>query len=352
VDGRPIELVVYDDHSSAADAVRAFQRLVNQDHVVAVVGSYVSEVVLALGPWANRLHTPLLTPGAASDDISLHVHEAYEANKFTFHAYLTSAALALQVCDAAKGLLVDGLHMQTAVIFSEDAAWTKPLDAGYQDCLPKIGLKVLDEVRFSPDTTDFTPIFNKLEAEKPDVIITGIAHVGSQPTVQWAQQQVPVPMLGVSAQATSGSFWKNTNASAEGVVFTTVAADTAAITPKTIPFAQAYTKRYGIAPAYTGYTADDDVHVIADAIHRAGGTGDPDKLVTALEATNYEGTIGRVAFYGRDERFTHSLRFGPDYINGLVQQWHDGKQVTVWPPKVAEQRMQFPAFIKLKQAAN
>ncbi len=44
VDGRKIELFLYDDHNSAVDAVRAFQRAANQDHVAAVINSYVSEV--------------------------------------------------------------------------------------------------------------------------------------------------------------------------------------------------------------------------------------------------------------------------------------------------------------------
>ena len=42
VDGRQIELFTYDDHNSASDAVRAFQRAASQDHVVAVIASYVS----------------------------------------------------------------------------------------------------------------------------------------------------------------------------------------------------------------------------------------------------------------------------------------------------------------------
>ena len=50
VNGRKIEIVVYDDHSSAAEAVRAFQRAVNEDKVNAVIASYTSEVVLALEP--------------------------------------------------------------------------------------------------------------------------------------------------------------------------------------------------------------------------------------------------------------------------------------------------------------
>src|ERR1700754_1242178 len=209
VDGRKIEIIGYDNHSSSADSVRAFQRAVNEDKVNAVISSYVSEVVLALMPWASRLKTPFITPGAASNEIPLNVHKDYEKNKYTFHGYLTSASLALSVCDAAKDLLVDQKHMKTAVIMSEDAAWTKPLDIGYEACLPKIGLKVLDHIRFSPDTTDFTPIFNKIEGSKPDVIITGISHVGVQPTVQWKNQQVPIPMFGISSQAAKETFGKD-----------------------------------------------------------------------------------------------------------------------------------------------
>ena len=178
IDGRKVEIVTYDNHSSASDSVRAFQRAVSEDKVNAVIASYISEVVLALEPWASRLKTVMVTPGAASDVITENIKKDYERNKYTFHGYLTSSALSGQVCAAAKDMLVGGLKMKTAVIMSEDAAWTTPLDAGYEECLPKIGLKVLDHIRFSPDTTDFTPIFNKIEGEKPDVIITGISHVG------------------------------------------------------------------------------------------------------------------------------------------------------------------------------
>ena len=54
--------------------------------------------------------------------------------------------------------MVDQLKFKTVAIMSEDAAWTKPLDVGYEACLPKAGLKVVEHIRFSPDTTDFTPM--------------------------------------------------------------------------------------------------------------------------------------------------------------------------------------------------
>ena len=84
VNGRKVEIVEYDDHNSAADAVRAFQRAAQQDKVNAVIASYISEVVLALEPWAGRLHMPMITPGAASNDITKRVHDDYDHMKYVF----------------------------------------------------------------------------------------------------------------------------------------------------------------------------------------------------------------------------------------------------------------------------
>ena len=348
VNGRMIEIVAYDNKSSAADSVRAFQRAVQQDHVSAVIASYTSEVVLALEPWAGRLKTPMITPGAASDLITHRIHDDYDHLKYVFHGYLASTQIADAVCDAAADLLVGPLKMKTAVVMSEDAAWTIPLDAEYMSCLPKIGFKILDHIRVSPDTTDFTPVFNKIEDLKPDVMITGISHIGVQPTVQWAEQRVPIPMFGVSSQATTSTFWKDTNGAANGVAFNMVSAPDVAVTPKTIPFAATFLKKYGVTPSYAGYTAYDDVYIFAEAFKKAGGTN-ADKVVDAMEQTDYVGTIGRIQYLGRDSAFTHGMKIGKGFITGLLVEWKDGKQVTVWPQDVAVGPLTFPTFVKLPQ---
>jgi len=348
VNGRKIQIISYDDHSTAPEAVRAFQRAVNEDHVNAVIASYISEVVLALEPWTGRLKTVMVTPGAASDVITQNIAKDYNNLKYTFHGYLTSTSIADSVCASAKDLLVKDLHVKSAVVMSEDAAWTTPLDAEYLKCLPNIGIKVVDHIRFSPDTTDFTPIFNKIEGEKPDVMITGISHVGVQPTVQWKQQEVPIPMYGVSSQATNSSFWNDTNGATEGVLYQAVSGPGVAVTPKTLPFVAAFNKRYGNNPSYCGYTAYDEVYYIADAIKR-GGT-DPDKLVDALEKTDYVGTIGRIQFKGKDTANPHALKIGASTLEGLMLQWQDGKQVNLWPASAANGKLKFPKFIKIGSA--
>lgn len=353
VDGRQIQIIAYDDHSSASDGVRAFQRAASQDKVVAIIGSYISEVALAMEPWSARLKMPFITPGAASNEISKRVHDDYNNYKYTFHGWMTSAFIAQSICDFSHDILVGEFRMKTTVVMSEDAAWTKPLDERFLECLPKAGLKVLDHIRFNPDTSDFTPIFNQIEAKHPDTITTGISHVGVQPTVQWHDQQVPIPMTGQSSQATTTSFWKDTNGATEGVITASAAAPGVAMTPKTVPFVDAYQRHFGgVSPAYDGFTSYDLVYIIADAIHRNQGSTDPDKMVDALEKTDYVGTIGRWQFYGKNDPFTHALKYGEGYITGINLQWQNGKQVAIWPKSVANAKVKFPAFVKVQAAAN
>jgi len=156
-----IEIIAYDDHSSASDGVRAFQRAATQDKVVAVIGSYISEVALAMETWSARLKMPFITPGAASNDISKHVHDDYNNYKYTFHGWMTSAFI------APVDLRLFTRHPGRPVPHEDDSGdergcrLDKPLDERFLECLPKAGLKVLDHIRFNPDTSDFTPIFNQ-----------------------------------------------------------------------------------------------------------------------------------------------------------------------------------------------
>jgi len=345
--GRKIELVIYDDHSQAADAVRAFQRLVNEDKAVGVIGSYISEVALALQPWAQRTKTPYISTGAASNEISRIIHGDYAHNRFTFQGWLTSSALADSVCDAIKGLLMQKYAIKSAVIFSEDAAWTTPLDAEYANCLAGLGIGVAGHIRFAEDTADYSPLFSQAEDKKADLLVVGLSHTGIQPIVQWAQQQVPLPMVGILSQSTNGTFWKDTNGATDGIVSGMgFSADGVALTPETQPFVKEYTRRFGAPPPYSAFPAHDSIHALARAIAKAG-TADPDKLADALEQTDFVGTVGRIQYYSADEQFTHALKYGPGLVQNPFMQWQKAHQVAVWPRAATGAEAAFPAFIHL-----
>ena len=115
------------------------------------------------------------------------------------------------------------------------------------------------------------------------------------------------------------------------MVLQLVATDSVATTPKTMPFAQAYIKKYGITPAYTGYTTYDEVyyHRRRDPPRRRHRPGQDGRR-------RWKRPIGRArsagcAFFGKDDPFTHALSYGKDDVSGLVVQWQNGKQVPVWP---------------------
>ena len=246
VDGRKIEIVTYDNHSSSADSVRAFQRAVNEDKVNAVIASYISEVVLALEPWAARLKTPFITPGAASDVITQEHPQGLRAEQI--HLPRLPDLGARWRCRSAtppRTCWSTASKMKTAVIMSEDAAWTKPLDAGYEECLPKIGLKVLDHIRFSPDTTDFTPIFNKIEGA--EARRDHHRHLACRRAADGAMEEPAGadPDVRHHLAGDQLTFWKDTNGATEGVIYQGVSGPGVAVTPKTLPFAEAFKKKFG-----------------------------------------------------------------------------------------------------------
>jgi len=344
IDGRLIKLYTYDDQFQAADAVRAFQRAVQQDGVVAMTGVFTSEVALALEPWAARLKTPLIITGAASTEIDHNVHNHYQAYRYIFHEFANSKFIADAACDFAHDILVKDLHYKTADIFSESAAWTIPVDKEYEKRLPEAGLKVLDKINFAVNTEDFSPIYSKIEKEKPDVLITAIAHVGVKPVVQWRQQQVPMLLAGANGQGGSTAFYKATDGAAEGVIVGTTGANGAAVTEKTPAFFKAYVKKFAEDPAYDSYTEYDAIYTLKDAIVRAKGTP-ADKLVSALEKTNMVGVTGPIRFYGPKAEYTHDIVYEPGKTVGVYFQWQHGKQVVVWPNSVAQGKIQLPSFV-------
>jgi branched-chain amino acid transport system substrate-binding protein len=83
-----------------------------------------------------------------------------------------------------------------------------------------------------------------------------------------------------------------------------------------------------------------------EAIERAGGSTDPNKLVTALEATDHVGTVGRIQFYGRDSQFTHAMKDRPGLVTSVAIQWQNGKQACVWPTNKCNAKITFPTFVK------
>lgn len=342
IDGRPIKLYVFDNQGSATVAVRNFQRMVKEDKVVAVMGTWSSEVSLAVQPWASRYKIPFIVGTSGAPEITRNVHADYDKNKYTFALIGNSVMEAEDICKFAKERLV-GLGAKTAVLLDEDAQWTIELIKAEQECLPANGIKILDTIKFANNTNDFSPIFNKIRNLNPNLIITGLSHTGLQATIQWSQQQVPALMVGMNSIAISKDFMKQSNGAGEGVITQTGLLEGVPLTKKTLPYFEAYEKKFGPNSfASLGGATYDGMYIYADAVRRAGTT-DADAVIKALEATDYDGVErDHIKFYGRDNQFTHQAN-----LHFPIMQWQKGKRVYVYPMAIG-QPIELPSFVKWK----
>ena len=67
--GRTLELVVYDDGSDPATAVRLYEKLIIQDKVDLVLGPYGSPITDAVADVTEKHKTPMVAPVAAATSI-------------------------------------------------------------------------------------------------------------------------------------------------------------------------------------------------------------------------------------------------------------------------------------------
>ena len=116
--------------------------------------------------------------------------------------------------------------------------------------------------------------------------------------------------------------------------------------PKSSEFEAKLRKRLGrwFDAIHTIGAVYDAVYVLVDAIERANSL-DPDKLVSALEATSYAGVNGRVKF-GKD----HGAVYGNNPMQECVAvsfQWKKpGTRVPVLPQEIAEGEIDLPPWVK------
>lgn len=161
VDGRKLQLVVADDMSQPAAGITGFDRLTEQDHVVAVGGIIDSDVGVATAPLAERAHIPLFMEKAgAANILTLN-------SRYTFRTCLPAApevsAAYIQYAKA-RGLTRVGA-------IDADYAWGQSIGAGLTSAAAAVpGMKLKIEV--APVTaTNFNTYLSALASFKPQIIL-------------------------------------------------------------------------------------------------------------------------------------------------------------------------------------
>jgi branched-chain amino acid transport system substrate-binding protein len=335
--GRKLELVFTETEQNPEKGKTAVERLLFVDKVDAIIGEHRSEVALAVQPVIMENKKIFLATGTASPLLSANVLKDYNKYKYYFHTFLNSNQMAEHMIKQADDMMATYKKKKVAIV-AETAVWVEPIVAAFKK---ELGDKVVAIERVSTNARDLSVELSKVASSGADVIVAILAADAGLPfTRQWADRQIPALVTGYTVMAQSDRFWEQTEGRAQGFM-TWKHGVRAPISAKTIPYWDAFTKKFGHEPgAYTNFATYDGLYVLADAIKRAGNL-DSDKLVKALEATDYTGVSGRIKFSKR-----HDPEAGAEFVPFTYIEWNKGKMVTVWPPSMKTGDFVLPPWIK------
>jgi branched-chain amino acid transport system substrate-binding protein len=342
--GRKIELRYADTEFSPEKGITALNKLAVKDKVEVLIGGMTSGIVLAQMPYLSRYQLPFLGVAVASSTLTKLVKENYDKNKYFFRVgILKDQLLAFDMVQFMATYVGKRYGIKKVAILLEKAKWTEGLDKAFTMLFGKFGMEVVMAEFFEIKTNDYSPIFSKVKKSGAQMTIEVHSHVSEVFIKQYYDQKVPLPVGGIALAAQSSDFWERSGGKCVGE-FTSNFIYRIPISSKTIPFWDGYVKRYSEDPLVTATGTYDAIYVYKDAVERAGSFK-ADKLIPALEKTNYEAALGRIAF-----EEDHDLKYGPDYVAINWAQWQaPGKVTILYPEDRATGTPQFPEWIQLPQ---
>ena len=330
-----IELIRADTNemTSVPDATNAIERVITRDKADFLIGGFRSEAVLAMQEVAMDYKKIFLGAGAAHSKLGLNVEENYNRYKYWFRYTPTKDVDLARTLFAVMGSIAQQVRTQLktetpkVAILAEKAVWTTGLIAAAQKNLPAMKMDVVGLWQPSATATDVTAELSAIDRAGADIVFTMLSGpVGISVGRQMGERNMKAVAWGINVEGQKEEFWQAAAGKAQFVSTLDTYAEVE-MTPKTIPFVQAFRKRYGKAPTYNAATYDAIMFLKAN-IEQVGSL-DADRLVASMEKANHVGTGSVVTF---DKR--HDLVWGVGTTAGIAVQWQDGQKVPFWPPNV------------------
>lgn len=324
IDGKKIELFIGDTEGKPEPAITAMKKLVLEDKVDALIGTYSSGVVLAMQPYLARYKTVFISTGAASDTLTENVARNYKANKYFFRFMISSNNQEKWAAHFLKDFVNGKLGYTKIAILSENAKWLHEYTPHLQKDLESAGLEVVFYQMFDTDLADFSPTFASIKAAGAQWIAELTSHAASVPLVKAWQDNKPCPIGLVDVKSMDSKFWEMTNGKCLGHMTYNFLVR-APITDTTIPMWDKYVKKFNTNPVYTTGFTYDSMYMLAKVIKEKRSLKSED-IIKGLEDISYNGAMGTKL--GFDKK-NHDSGQG---LNLLMVQWQKGqKQEVIYP---------------------
>ncbi|WP_265110450.1 ABC transporter substrate-binding protein [Halosolutus halophilus] len=335
-----VEVVSADTRADPSTAQDEASRLINQENVDVLIGTFSSEVSLNIMDMIAENDVPYIVTGSASPQIIENsVGSDYEANKNIFRSGPINSFFQAEAMGGYADYLSDHHGWNTFAYLADDAAWTDPFTNNLPGELESRGYDVVYEEELSTEIDDFTPVMNTLEDEDPDAVFRFFAHIiGGQMLGEWHQRQLEFGIEGIHVASMTPDFYElSEGAATYETTSQSGAAGTTDITEKTLDFVDRYQsfveddEDAPQLPMYMGFNTYDAVYLYREAVEEAG-TADYenglDDIVDAMLGLDYTGTAGHISFYDENGEYPHDVQEERD-DDGVISNF----PITQWRPE-------------------
>ena len=279
--GRKLALDVADDASGAAGAQKAFDSLVYQKKVDALISMETSAARNAALPIVSKGKVPYIYTS---------FYEGHSCNRDLF----VDAWVPEQQVPPIVDNFVKDKGAKTFFLIGSDYAFGRGMLSFAKSYIEKSGGKVVGEEYLPMDGSDWTSVISKLKSAHPDAIITSTA--GGAPNVTLTKQMraagVTLPYANLAVDEGTA---KSMGADATGI-YLSASYVTGIDSAANKSFLAAMQQKFGAdlkTPNDLSVPEYEAVYLYKAAVEKAGGT-DSAKVLEALPTVSFDGPRGTI----------------------------------------------------------
>jgi branched-chain amino acid transport system substrate-binding protein len=324
-----IETKYYDDASNAQQSATLAEKLIKEDKVNFLLGPYGTSSTLQVSTVAEKNKMPMIEGNGAAESI---FSQGY---KYTFGVLAPAQNYLRGIVDVS--LTMDPKPTTAAVLSADDPFSVEVADA-VRTYAEQKGLQVVYYQKYPNASTDLRAPLTETKGKNPDLFLNSGHLQESVAIMQQAKE------LGFSAKGFGFSVGPSipdfqttlqgdANAVMGGTQWTAAlkyVGDDLFKTPDA--YNTLYKQTFNYEPAYQSAESTACGIAFVKAIENAGST-DPDKVRDEIAKLNFTSFYGVIKFDERGINVTKPM---------AVEQWQNGRRVTVWPADVAEGKAIWP----------
>ena len=301
-----VRFILEDDEDKPESTATVFQKLINQDKVLAIIGSYTSKCSNAGAPIAEDSGIPVVSPWSTNPNVT-------KGRKFIFRACFIDPFQGRVVAQFATSKLK---AKTGAVLYDVASDYNKGIAEVFRDEFTKMGGKIVGFETYNTKDTDFSAQLTKIKGANPEVLF--LPNYFNEVPLQIQQAR----KLGLTAVMLGGDGWDNPELVKlggkvmDGNYFSNHYSPDID-NPIAKGFIAKYKARFGLVPDAAAALTYDSANLIRKAVATAG-KADSKAIRDALAATvGFQGVTGNITYGG-----------GGDPVKGaVVIKVEDGKFV-------------------------